>query len=161
MSTCYAAPRLPSVVILLAVVFALSLPAPLGLFPSTAQAQETPPLSDAGDANATAQPADIPQENAYIHFFVAPVQARDGVTLHEELIALKKMLINTAGGYTELGASHGGSLQPNGHIARQDNISFVVAAREDLSEQIATFLSIHFQEKQPFILVMRGNCSLY
>lgn len=100
-------------------------------------------------------------DNTYVHFFVVPATAPEGHAFHEEIIALKKMLIDRAGGFTQLGPSHGGHLRPNGNIERQDNISFVVASTEDMRQELVDFIHKHFNEDQPFVLVTRGWCSLY
>jgi hypothetical protein len=110
---------------------------------------------------AAAQSERAAEDNAYVHFFVVPATAAEGRTFHEEIIGLKKMLLDRAGGYTELGPSHGGHLRDNGNIARQDNISFVVSSTEDLREELTAYIRSHFGEDQPYVLVMRGWCSLY
>ncbi|TVM19461.1 hypothetical protein DPQ33_03635 [Oceanidesulfovibrio indonesiensis] len=110
---------------------------------------------------ACAQDASALDDNAYVHFFVVPTTAAKGNTFHEEIISLKKMLIDRAGGFTELGPSHGGHLRADGNINRQDNISFVVAADEDLRDELVPYIHEHFGQEKPFVLVMRGWCSLY
>lgn len=110
---------------------------------------------------ACAQEASAPDDNAYVHFFVVPTTAPKDHTFHEEIIGLKKMLIDRAGGFTELGPSHGGHLREDGNIHRQDNISFVVASTVDMRDELVTYIREHFGQKEPFVLVMRGWCSLY
>ncbi|MFW5735441.1 MAG: hypothetical protein ACOCWR_10310 [Oceanidesulfovibrio sp.] len=112
-------------------------------------------------APALAQEQAAPEDNTYIHFFVVPTAASEGSTFHEKITGLKKMLIAKAGGYTELGPSHGGHLRGDGNINRQDNISFVVACTRDLREELTTYIHEHFGQERPFVLVMRGWCSLY
>lgn len=106
--------------------------------------------------------ADAASHNAFIHFFVIPAQ---GEVDEAAVEALTQDLVAMAGGYTELGQASGGDRgpegAPQGTVSRSNHRAFLVAAREDLSVRLEALLTEKFQDKTPFVLVWKGNCSLF
>lgn len=100
------------------------------------------------------------ESSVYIHFFVVPAAAEEGKDLTTELSKLREQLVVWAGGYTELGASQGGSREPDGKVHSEDNLSFIVSAPTDITIELGKYISQHFATKRPFILVWQGKCSL-
>lgn len=100
------------------------------------------------------------ESSVYIHFFVVPAAVEEGKDLTEELSKLKQQLVSWAGGYTELGASKGGSREPDGKVETEDNFSFIVSAPNNITTELEEYISQHFAAKRPFILVWQGKCNL-
>ncbi|WP_027185117.1 hypothetical protein [Desulfovibrio inopinatus] len=97
----------------------------------------------------------------YIHFFVVPSAIPGENNVAKQITDLKKMLIKVAGGYTELGLTHGGSVKTDGNIELENNFSFVVTAKTDISQELSAFIKKHFKSKAPFIVTWPANVSIY
>ena len=81
-----------------------------------------------------------------------PTRPNQGGDLTASIAMLKRKFIELAGGYTDMGQTPGGSLQDDGKIKVQDNLSFMVAAKKDISDEIKEFVPQHFAGNA-FILV--------
>ncbi|MBU1611842.1 MAG: hypothetical protein KKC99_08350 [Proteobacteria bacterium] len=89
-----------------------------------------------------------------VHFVVVPSDS-PGVNYATEVPELQKMLTRLAGGYTAMGATHGGSAKDTGLTAEQ-NMSYMVAAKKNVAAEISTYVTEHFKE-EPFILVWNAQ----
>ncbi len=97
----------------------------------------------------------------YVHFFVVPSLVPGVNHIAGQITDLKKMLIKIAGGYTELGLSHGGAVKKDGNIELENNFSFVVTSKTDISQELASFIKQRFKSKHPFIVTWPANISIY
>ena len=94
---------------------------------------------------------------AFIHFIVVPAQTQNRDELQSNLEAFKRMLAETAGGYTSLGSTDGGALLPGGDIDKETSCSFIVASPQNISREIEAWVETHFKTGKPFILVWKGE----
>ena len=88
--------------------------------------------------DAAMAPDPEPGQTVMVHFLV--VQGwiegeKGGGDVEAALSALKARMIELAGGYTELGATKGGS-DSSGSVHHEDNYSFLVAAKGDISAEL-------------------------
>ncbi len=88
-----------------------------------------------------------------VHYFVVPSVLPGGVNAAERLPALRMFLSKLAGGYTQLGMTQGGWVNPKGGLETERNISFLVSAEKDVSKEIAAYLDRHFPAKARYLLV--------
>lgn len=89
-----------------------------------------------------------------VHFVVVPTSGESGDRC-ADLERLKSEFIRLAGGYTELGPTNGASVHEAG-VKRSFNISFLVAAKTDVSAQIKAFCAQN-GGFDPFILTWQGR----
>lgn len=102
----------------------------------------------------TAQAADtVP---CFTHFVVVDSILPDGSESAEAVRAFEKEVIKMAGGFTELGMSRGGSIV-NGAVEHQKNISFVIAADQDISKELKALSIELFGGRGAFVLVWPGT----
>ena len=80
----------------------------------------------------------------------------DGTDAGPALLSFKAETIKLAGGYTELGQSRGGSLV-DGKVQDQENISFVIGARKDISKELKEMTKRLFKGDGAFILAWPGK----
>lgn len=98
------------------------------------------------------------ESSVYVHFFVVPESVKEGKNLTDELAKLREKLVSLAGGYTELGPSHGGSREPDGRVETQkSNFSFLVSAPKNITAELEEYIPQHFATKHPFILVWQAT----
>ncbi|ADU63164.1 MAG: hypothetical protein KUA35_04510 [Pseudodesulfovibrio sp.] len=91
-----------------------------------------------------------------VHFTVVPATMPDGSDAGPALEQFKAEVIKLAGGFTELGPSHGGSLRPDG-MHQSNNIAFLIGADKDLSAELKALTLRLFGETNVFILVWPGT----
>lgn len=96
---------------------------------------------------------------AHIHFLVVPTTPKAGQSFTQAMNGFRAALLDLTGGYTELGHSRGASLV-HGNIKGQENYSFMVAAKADLTDALVVLISNHFQADNPFVLHWVGTWSL-
>jgi len=104
----------------------------------------------ATDANAD------DQKPFFVHFTVVPKTMPDGSDAGPALLSFKAEVIKLAGGYTELGPTRGGSLHPDG-VHDQDNITFIIGAKKDISKDLKDMSKRIFKDDGAFILVWPGK----
>ena len=93
---------------------------------------------------------------SFTHFVVVDSVLPDGANSAEAVRAFEKEVIKMAGGFTEIGASRGGSLVDD-TVEYQDNISFVIAADRDISNELKALTTKLFGGRGAFILVWPGT----
>jgi len=87
-----------------------------------------------------------------VHFFVLPA-----ATPASELTQLNEFLIKTAGGFTSMPTRGGGPMEAGSATAGKDNVSYLVAAKKNLSKQIMGYLKEKTGLKEVFILVWKAD----
>ncbi len=85
-----------------------------------------------------------------VHFFVLPAS-----TPASELTQLNDFLIKTAGGYTSMPTRGGDTDSKDG--SAKENISYLVAAKKNLSKQIAAYLKEKAGMSGVFMLVWKAE----
>ena len=94
-----------------------------------------------------------PAAQVYVHYFVVPTQAADGLDPVTALQNFKTELAQLAGGYTELGRSNGG-VWANNRRETEFNISFLVSAPTKLNTEIKALMVKYFtMTSSPYLLV--------
>lgn len=96
------------------------------------------------------------QEPFFVHFTVISKTMPDGSDSGPAILKFKKEVIKLAGGYTELGSSRGGSLEAGG-VHDEDNISFVIGAKSDISMELKEMTKRLFGDDGAFILSWPGK----
>jgi hypothetical protein len=96
------------------------------------------------------------QKPFFVHFVVVSKTMPDGSDSGPALLKFKKEVIKRAGGYTELGSSRGGSLKADG-VQDQDNTSFIIGAKSDISMELKAMTKRLFGGNGAFILVWPGK----
>ena len=92
----------------------------------------------------------------YVHFVVVPAVMPDGADASPMIMEFKKEVIAMAGGYTELGPSKGGAVE-DGVLVQQENVSFVIGAKKDISKELKALSEKLFKGKGAFILAWPGK----
>jgi len=105
----------------------------------------------------TAATASAEETGAFhVHFVVVPAVMPDGSDASPMIMEFKKEVIGLAGGFTELGPSKGGALE-NGKVVHQENVSFIIGAKKDISKELKALTEKLFQGKGAFILAWPGK----
>lgn len=104
----------------------------------------------------TALAADDAQQPFMIHYVVVPGVMPDGSDSSTAILEFKKEVVKLAGGYTELGQSHGGSIH-DGMVKQQENVSFIIGAKKDISKKIKSLTKKLFKGNGAFILCWPGK----
>jgi hypothetical protein len=102
-----------------------------------------------------AQAADE-QQPFIVHFVVVPGTMPDGSDSSPAIMEFRKEVLKLAGGYTELGQSHGGSLH-GGVVKQQENVSFIIGAKKDISPDLKAMTRKLFKGDGAFILSWPGK----
>ena len=97
------------------------------------------------------------QSPSYVHFVVIEPTPAEGADLDVAMNGFKKELLALAGGYTIIGQTLGGSLQPDGTVHQGANLSLLVAAQHDLTKELEALVPKYFKEDKPFVLVWQGS----
>ena len=90
----------------------------------------------------------------FIHFVVLPVASDDD----PRVLEFKKMALALAGGFTELGATSGGSMHKDG-VHQEDNISFIVGAEKGRHQgpEDADEIVVRRQRCVHYVLARQGH----
>ena len=88
----------------------------------------------------------------FIHFVVLPAASDDD----PRVLEFKKMALALAGGFTELGATSGGSMHKDG-VHQEDNLSFIVGAEKDITKDLKMLTKSLFGGKGAFIMSWPGK----
>lgn len=97
------------------------------------------------------------QGTTHVYFFVVPDKLPDGSSSATEIQALKKFLVDTAGGYSGQGESEGGWKNLEGNVETEINFSFFVSCPKDISKELADFVSKHFSQPEPYIITWEAT----
>lgn len=89
----------------------------------------------------------------YMHFFVVPLNFPDGAPAKDAISNTKEYLLTLAGGFTELGKSQGGWVNPQGMAERSKSVSFIVSAPRDISAELRQYISENFGVVAPYVTV--------
>ncbi|KMY68587.1 hypothetical protein AAU61_02820 [Desulfocarbo indianensis] len=95
------------------------------------------------------------ETRVYVHFFVVPIPSQDGTK--DEMAALRRKLIELAGGYTELGMAQGGSQEEDGSLETSYSMAFIVSASRNITADLEEYVPLHFPVQKPFILVWQAG----
>lgn len=93
----------------------------------------------------------------YTHFTVLPTAMPDGSDASEAIKQFKQEVLKLTTGFTQLGPSRGGSLEDDGTVKHQDNISYMIGADKDISQGIRELIMRLFQRDGAFIMVWKGK----
>lgn len=91
------------------------------------------------------------QEPFVVHFVVISTTEDD-----PRLREFKKVAITMAGGYTELGATSGGSMD-GGAVKQRDNVSFIIGSKNDISKELKLLTKSLFGGDGAFVLSWPGK----
>lgn len=89
----------------------------------------------------------------YMHYFTVPTRFSDNSTTTAAVEDLKGYLCETAGGYSGLGTSEGGWMNAQGAVEKEGIVSFMVSSSQNLSEPLKQYLTQHFNQEYPYVVV--------
>jgi len=92
-------------------------------------------------------------QQVFTHLFVVPAVPADGGDATEKTTAFETWLTETFGGYTCLGAGHGGWKNEAGVIETEANTVYLTTAGRDFSKEIGARLMQDFGMRVPYVLV--------
>lgn len=92
----------------------------------------------------------------YVHLVVVPAALENGLSSQPVLPKFKEQVIQLAGGFTEIGATRGGSMG-NGGVKDQENFSFIIGADTDISIKLKKMTKALFGGDGAFILAWPGT----
>jgi len=101
----------------------------------------------------TAQAAE--QKPFVVHFVVVSETVPAGGDFATALTQFKSEVVKLAGGYTELGATHGSTLDSDGK--QEENISFIIGADKDITIELKELSKKLFGGDGAFILSWPGK----
>ncbi len=96
------------------------------------------------------------QQPFFVHFVVVAKTLPDGSDSAPAVVEFKKEILKLAGGFTELGSTHGGSLK-DGIVKHRENLSFIIGAKKDISLELKALTKRLFQGDGAFILAWPGK----
>jgi len=96
------------------------------------------------------------QQPFFVHFVVVPAVLPDGSDASPVILEFKKEALKLAGGYTELGSCQGGSLA-DGKVVDRENVSFIIGAKKDISQELKAISTKLFKGEDAFILAWPGK----
>lgn len=92
----------------------------------------------------------------HVHFVVVPATLENGLSSGGAVTLFKKQVLELAGGFTELGATRGGSLENDG-VKQRENLSFIIGADRDISKELKKMSITFFGGDGAFILAWPGT----
>lgn len=96
------------------------------------------------------------QKPFVVHFVVLDKELPDGSDAAPAVLKFEEDVLKLAGGFTEIGTTYGGSLR-DGVVKRQDNFSFIIGAKEDVSLELNKIVKKLYQGEGAFIMSWEGK----
>lgn len=94
----------------------------------------------------------------FVHMVVVPDTLPDGSTSMDVIDGFESEVMKLAGGFTQLGPSQGSELV-KGEEVYQDNITYLIGADKDITEQLHALTARFFGQPGAFIMSWPGTMS--